>query len=230
MYKLSEVAKKLNVEKVLLFELLLTKGEYLVGNVEKKYGVTYLSDSGIEIIDKIIRGEEIDILQESQLEKEEFDLSESEEKIEGNLEPGIIKNEGVEDIYETDDTQVELAFKSDLEKNIEIDDDSNIDFKNEKNDEVKNLEILTGKSKFSKFEKEEKRNRISKLRNDFVLLDSEIRKKQEAIESYDKILEEDIQWVCILEDKLSIKLKERLSEDDKDVHQKRVMEKMFFKK
>jgi len=111
-----------------------------------------------------------------------------------------------------------------IESNIDTTDENN------KNSEVENLEILTGKSQFSKFKKEEKRSRISKLRNEFVMLDSEIRKKQEAIESYDKNLEEDIKWVCILEDKLSAKLKEKLVDDKKDNLQNKIMKKMFFKK
>ncbi|MGB3368148.1 MAG: hypothetical protein WBA54_11695 [Acidaminobacteraceae bacterium] len=229
MYKLSDVAKKLNVEKVLLFEMLLTKGEYLEGNVLKKHGVTYLNDDGIEIIGKIIRGEEIELsLKDIDLD-DELSLKNKIDEIESNIEvneKAIITSNNFGDKNSGLKTNNSLDLE---EKNI---DNVHIasSYENKKNSEVKSLEILTGKSKFSKFEKEQKRSRISKLRNEFVTLDSEIRKKQEAIKSYDKILEEDIKWVCILEDKLSAKLKEKLSDDDKDIHKKKIIEKMFFKK
>lgn len=229
MYKLSDVAKKLNVEKVLLFEMLLTKGEYLEGNVVKKHGVTYLSEDGIEIIGKIIRGEEIEIALKDKDTEKGINLEKEIDEIKSNIdrvEKPIITSKHI------GDENTNLEYEDSVERARKKEDNVHTDsiHENDENSEVKNLEILTGKSKFSKFEKEEKRSRISKLRNDFVVLDSEIRKKQEAIESYDKILEEDIQWVCILEDKLSEKLKEKLADDDKDIHQKKLMEKMFFKK
>lgn len=227
MYKLSDVAKKLNVEKVLIFEMLLTKGEYLEGNVIKKYGVTYLSDKGIEIIDNIIRGIEVVLP-----EKIESDIEDDEK------EDALEKKESNENSSNENRSEKNIDFSHEIvidENTDKIDskllkfESSDSEFKNEcKIDDVKNLEVLTNKSKFLKFEKEEKRNRISKLRNEFILLDSEIRRKQEALESYDKILEEDIQWVSLLEDKLSIKLKEKLSKEDNEVNQKKIRDKMFF--
>lgn len=215
MYKLSEVATKLNIEKVLLIELLFTKGEYLEGNIIKKHGLTYLSEDAIIIIDKIIRGEEVFIANSN--------YSES------NTNDDLIKEDDLENI---DDKEILSEDISKSQNSIIHIESLNIDeIEIDKSEDIKKLEILTEKSKYLKFEKDEKRNKISKLRNDFLALDSEIRKKQEALESYDRILEEDIQWVCLLEDKLSVKLKEKFSKESEDeISQKKLMDKMFFKR
>ena len=268
MYKLSEVAKKLKVEKVLLFEMLLTKGEYLDKHIKKEHGVTYLSDKGIEIMGKIISGQEIEIVKEDEIEKSEdksdiialeeesnnIDLhtntyTPSEENMsleEDNTKDNFLSNKKNQEKSESkisEFTNLAPIDKEDRENTLPLEDKainsisdifkaSPRPIKSEENDkvsEVKKLEILTAKSKFSKFEKEEKRNKISNLRNEFIALDSEIRKKQEALESYDKILEEDIKWICILEDKLSAKIKEKLSETENN-NQLNLVDKMFFRK
>lgn len=248
MYKLSDVAKKLNIEKILIFEMLLTKGEYLKGNIEKKSGVTYLSDDGVEIIRKIINGENLG-------EKFKYKDGELKEESKGDLnrvnhEEKIIDREPnsiEEDILETNKNVTEIDKSDFLDENLgkKINDtilnktQETIEYKKnhfidraieyDSSSETEKLKELTEKSKIQKYEKEKKKNLISQLRNEFIVIDSEIRKKQEALDSYDKILEEDIKWLCVLEDKLSEKMRES-KKNDVETQQKKIREKIFFKK
>ncbi len=54
MYKLSEIAKKFNLERTILIEALIDNKLLLEGHTAKKLGITYVDDRGIEILYKLL--------------------------------------------------------------------------------------------------------------------------------------------------------------------------------
>lgn len=59
MYKISEVANMLNVEKVVIFEKLISKSKELEPYITKEKGITYFTDFGVEVINALIDGRPI---------------------------------------------------------------------------------------------------------------------------------------------------------------------------
>lgn len=56
MFKISEVAGKLNVETYVIFEKLLTHAELLKDHTQKIHSISYIDEQGIEIIHALIEG------------------------------------------------------------------------------------------------------------------------------------------------------------------------------
>ncbi len=56
MYKISEVANMLNVEKVVIFEKLISKSKEIEPYITKEKGVTYFTDFGVEVMNALIYG------------------------------------------------------------------------------------------------------------------------------------------------------------------------------
>jgi hypothetical protein len=54
MYKLSEIAENFNVERTEIIEALIDHRTLLDDHVEKKMGITYVDDRGIEILFKLL--------------------------------------------------------------------------------------------------------------------------------------------------------------------------------
>lgn len=54
MYKLSEIAENFNVERTEIIEALIDHRTLLNDHVEKKMGITYVDDRGIEILYKLL--------------------------------------------------------------------------------------------------------------------------------------------------------------------------------
>lgn len=54
MYKLSEIAENFNVERTEIIEALIDQRTLLDDHVEKKMGITYVDDRGIEILYKLL--------------------------------------------------------------------------------------------------------------------------------------------------------------------------------
>lgn len=277
MYKLSDAAIKLNIEKVYLFELLMTKSEVLNEHVVKEYGVTYISDKGLQIIDDIIHGREI-----TSVDKNDGVLIADENKVsfepslEVNFEPSLcvennkqddgdfkntVLNNQEEDkaednkLYSKDKSEIlskGYSEEKSLDKNSnvinedkkignqtkavvssEIDCSDNVQLSYSDEELEIDYTIIKEKTRLSFYEREHKKKKILELRSQLIELDSEIKRKSEAVESYDKILEEDIQWICILEDRLSAKIsdmEEVVSGVSKETSQRNLLDKLFMKK
>jgi len=56
MYKIGEVANMLNVEKVVIFEKLISRSKDIEPYVIKEKGITYFTDFGIEVMGALISG------------------------------------------------------------------------------------------------------------------------------------------------------------------------------
>lgn len=56
MYKIGEVANMLNVEKVVIFEKLISKSKEIEPYITKEKGITYFSDFGVQVMNALIYG------------------------------------------------------------------------------------------------------------------------------------------------------------------------------
>lgn len=239
MYKLSDVAIKLNIEKVYLFELLMTRSEILNDHVLKEYGVTYITDKGIRIIDDIINGR--DILVDPVEEVISYDSEDTKnfETIDNNGIADKLSDHNHINVEESDAEPVSCSKsaidlkneKVSLKDEEQVDDNTSREDDEEKYQELDiDYTIIKEKTRLSFYERETKKKKILELRSRLIELDSEIRRKSEAIESYDKILEEDIQWICILEDKLAKKIVLHEEDTPRETSQRNLLDKLFMKK
>lgn len=73
MMKISEVADRLNIETYLVFEKLLTHESELSRYIIKKHGVTYLEESGLEILSHIINGQPLPMEQSVEQQQDVFE-------------------------------------------------------------------------------------------------------------------------------------------------------------
>lgn len=102
MYKISEVASMLNVEKVVIFEKLISKAKEIEPYISKEKGITYFSPFGVEVMNALIYGgpmpveEETDqaiLTNESQADVEDDDYISTEDIQRINEERARIKKE-----------------------------------------------------------------------------------------------------------------------------------------
>ena len=229
MYKLSEVAQKLNIETVLIFELLISKSQYLDKYVMKKYGVTYIDDTGVKIIDALVNGEEelalqissskiIDSIIEDSTDNDEDNMIKDTSEIKDLTIEGDCNNqENPKEVESLKNRQIDLnniekftslekKFTESLRDNEEIFNNNNHNPKRKENylNDEENIDIddSLNQNKQLKEKKEKLKERITQIRSELISLDLEIQRKTEAIQSYYSIIEDDIKWICILEDKL----------------------------
>lgn len=99
MFKISEVAGKLNVETYVIFEKLFTYADLFKDHTEKVHSISYIDEVGINIIQALIEGKSVDEI-EKQLtgsDIEEVIESRSEQSPNSDLSPEV------DTMIETDD-------------------------------------------------------------------------------------------------------------------------------
>ena len=168
MFKVSEVAGKLNVDTYVIFEKLMNHGDLLKNHTEKIHSINYIDDKGIEIIEALVAG------------KSEAEIVEILSKTSTDLtQPGVI---------DTQDAQDELAMDeldaADIDTYYE-------DWLNE--DDFEALDI----------EKRRLREDVGNLRGQLIQYDSELRRLDDAILNYQKLMREDGEYLLELESKLN---------------------------
>lgn len=149
MFKVSEVAEMLSVEKIKIFEALILHDDTLAPYVTKERHLTYVSEVGVRKLEQLLFSNIPDAVVEV-IEEEEKEYNQLTE--DDRLEQFIIKNEQ---------------------------------------------------------KKHELRNELIDLKRQVNVLDREIRMKEEAIQNYQNILNDDNRWMSKLEAQLEI-----LREDD----------------
>jgi hypothetical protein len=98
MYKISEVANMLNVEKVLIFEKLISKTKEIEPYITKEKGITYFSDFGVQVMNALIYGHPIPEEPINQLEGTE---EETEDIFDTDVvEDDLINDEDIKSINE----------------------------------------------------------------------------------------------------------------------------------
>ena len=87
LYKISEVAGKLNVETYVIFEKLLTHADLFKEHTQKVHSINYIDDVGIEIIKALIEGKSKSEILSGINNREPLDEPEEMESTEVNDEP-----------------------------------------------------------------------------------------------------------------------------------------------
>ena len=154
MYKISEVAEMLSIEKVKIFEALIVHDNILSPYVIKERHLSYITEDGVKELERIVFG--IDPIIE-------------EIEIEENLEE--IVDDGTDHLDEF------------VEKSIN--------------------------------KKELLKNEIIDLKRQINMLDKELRMKDDAIQHYQDIFQEDINWVMSIDKKIEQEVSQFKHEDRK---------------
>jgi len=86
MFKISEVAGKLNVETYVIFEKLLTHAELLGPYTQKVHSISYIDEQGVEVLRALIEGKPVEEILDNQ-DPEETVLIEETVSVEKNIPP-----------------------------------------------------------------------------------------------------------------------------------------------
>jgi len=76
LFKISEVAGKLNVETYVIFEKLLTHADLFKDHTQKIHSISYIDEVGIEIIQALVDGQSVESIKLKLASKGQNDLSE----------------------------------------------------------------------------------------------------------------------------------------------------------
>jgi len=118
LFKISEVAGKLNVETYVIFEKLLSHAELMKDHTQKIHSISYIDEQGIEIIRALIEGKSPEQINTSVIdEPEENEEYEIVVPTETNIE-SISSDEVDEDWLTEDDFVIIDAEKSKLKDEI----------------------------------------------------------------------------------------------------------------
>lgn len=72
MYRLSEIAEKFNLERAIIIETLMSRKLMFDNHIQKKMGITYVDDRGIEILYKLLLDSSYDNKDENQISEEKI--------------------------------------------------------------------------------------------------------------------------------------------------------------
>lgn len=196
MYKVKEAADVLGVTRVEIFEIMLSQREIFEPFVEKNNSITYISEEGLNLLR---------VMLESDLkpQKSSTETVLAEVPVQENdlfEEPVLIELE-MEDPEEDD--QFIISARPSIA--AEEDDDLIGQWLKDIQDEDAEADLHDGKLK-------DLRGQVTQLRNKMLSLDSEIKRKDEAIKHYHEIMKDDIRWLEDLEHKTQLIVKHELVE------------------
>lgn len=184
-YKIQEVAQKLGVDRVILYDKLIGNSDEMSHFIKKTNGITYISESGVEYLSKMI----LHTYGNNHVKSDPV---------------WRINSVGIKervDMFSTlPETDNQLV---DAQKNIKrvtdglVNDDLVTDDRNDFTEEI-----------------EELKNRISTKRNAIVQMDGELKRMNDALNSYHGILTDDMEWLWDIEEKILEKAMSRGTDDD----------------
>lgn len=191
MYKVKDAADQLGVTRVEVFEVLLSQRDQYEPFVVKKNSITYISEEGLNLL-RVHFGLEPEKIESEEAVNEQINTDHS--TLEGDASEVLL----------TDSTLGEDQWTSLPESKeftpIEVEDESIGRWLSEiQADDAQSLN-LDGRLR-------ELRTQVTNMRNKLLVLDSEIKRKDEALKHYHEIMKDDIQWLEDLERKLHIALK-----------------------
>lgn len=189
MYKVKDAADQLGVTRVEVFEVLLSQRDQYEPYVVKKNSITYISEEGLNLLRehfglKVIKLKELPT--EDNVQVKEVVLDE--------LETSITVVEPENEHFWTNPPESKEFTP------LETDDESIGRWLNEIQSDSELSFSLDSKLK-------DLRTQVTGMRNKLLVLDSEIKRKDEALKHYHEIMKDDIQWLEDLERKLHIALK-----------------------
>lgn len=191
MYKVKDAADQLGVTRVEVFEVLLSQRDQYEPFVVKKNSITYISEEGLNRL-RVHFGLEPEALDSVDTVASELEAEQSP-----------IADEALRDLTSGPPSEEEQWTSPPESKEftpLESEDESIGQWLSEiQADDVLSMN-LDGRLR-------ELRTQVTNMRNKLLVLDSEIKRKDEALKHYHEIMKDDIQWLEDLERKLHIALK-----------------------
>lgn len=189
MYKVKDAADQLGVTRVEVFEVLLSQREQFEPYVVKKNSITYISEDGMNLLREHFGLEVISVIK-TPIEAEKA-------SVEADV---VINHPPKEEAASGYDSEWLKLPESKEFTPIETEDESIGKWLSEIQEDDELGLALDMKLK-------ELRTQVTSMRNKLLVLDSEVKRKDEAIKHYHEIMKDDIQWLEDLERKLHVNLK-----------------------
>jgi len=220
MYKVSEVAELLGVSKVEVFEKLISYSDELKPYVRKQKGVTFIDESGVGLLRKLILGNQVQM-------EDVIEAGESQaEVVSANVQPSLDSIEHVEEAMDpnpengSDDSVVaELEVTvEEYHKPFEIDVEVTAELPSERDTTLDFESTITAIVE----RRSELHEKIMDLKIKLNSVDQELRKKDSAIVHYQSLLKDDIEWITEAEQKIDMlrTSEELFSEKENDIEEK----------
>ncbi len=231
MYKVKDAADQLGVSRVEIFEILLSRREEFNPYVIKNNSITYITDEGMillksvffpelenttetvaedvaEVVD-LIEDEEVPISEMSVESDELNNTMDADGDIEGLETPldEVYDFDSGEVIFDINEEEALLAASDSSVKEIFLDMPTQEPYEIGAEDDLagqwlKEIQIEDEQAAQLDIRLRELRTQVTGLRNKILVLDSEIKRKDEAIKHYHEIMKDDIQWLEDIEQKL----------------------------
>lgn len=182
MYKINEVADLLKVSRVHIFEVMLSQRELFGPLTTKVNGVTLISDEAIVLLRKVFGINQEPVVDEEIQRVNEINDN-NKDQIEQVLPSNFEVSEGVA-VSQSED-------KEGLKINVQVKGQKETVFQNEKRFILEN--------EFDDKTLLEIRQKIRLLRNQILSIDSELKRKEDALTHYQQILNDDILWIDVSE-------------------------------
>jgi len=132
MYKISEVAEMLAVEKVKIVEALIVHDEILSSYVTKERHLSYITDDGIKILEKVLFGIEPELEENIDVEDDEVEVVFEED----HLDQFVKRNEDKKDALKNEVIDLKRQINL-LDKEIRLKDEAIIHYQEIFNDDLK---------------------------------------------------------------------------------------------
>jgi len=156
MYKISEVAEMLAIEKVKIFEALIVHDEVLSPFVIKERHLSYITEDGIKKLEKLLFGIEPELEENIIIEEDEIEVIFEED----HLDQFVKRNEDKKNQLRNEIIDLKRQINI-LDKELRMKDDAILHYQNIFNDDLKWINQLEEKNALIKTElsyEEEKKN------------------------------------------------------------------------
>jgi len=156
MYKISEVAEMLAIEKVKIFEALIVHDEVLSPFVIKERHLSYITEDGIKKLEKLLFGIEPELEENIVIEEDEIEVIFEED----HLDQFVKRNEDKKNQLRNEIIDLKRQINI-LDKELRMKDDAILHYQNIFNDDLKWINQLEEKNALIKTEltyEEEKKN------------------------------------------------------------------------
>ena len=250
MYKVKEAADVLGVTRVEIFEIMVSQRELFEPYTSKSNSITYISEEGLSLLRQMLK-RDIPPADTSVDEAEAQAVPLMSNAVEINLE-AITEAAKVNDWVthsdsgiETEETDFNAETDTSESTAFEEDDFNEGHLKSDPLEEIEAADDLIGQwLKEIQVEDEaadqqdemlrHMRTQVTQMRNKILSLDSEMKRKDDAIRHYHEIMKDDVRWLEDLERKVQLIVKHGLlekSEADADpVEEDKNNRFKFFKK
>lgn len=259
MYKVKEAADVLGVKRVDIFEILLSRREIFEPYVEKNNSITYISEEGLELLRQMLEVDEMVEKTSTLEAPSKEVISDASEFVEKTASPAprksVVERElesfvqahkekmlNEQPVVKTPEVPPEAEVPHDEEipvETVEIEPEADVyayddPIDIEASDDVisqwlKEIQEEDAEADYYDEQLKQKRSQVTQLRNKILSLDSEIKRKDDAIRHYHEIMKDDLSWLEDLERKTQLIVKHGVADADMESHASEEDKGNFFK-